>query len=76
VWLGERMVDTKPAAGTVSLLASKFGQMNSSKNCAAVVLKPKDNQANSTLGSVIDGLLKETSQYDNAKLLELVLGYH
>lgn len=55
---------SKPAAGTVSMLASKFARLGSPKQ-----VKSQE------LVKAVEGIVEATKQFDNAKLLELVSIY-
>lgn len=56
------MVDGRPLAGTVSMLASRFTQMKS----------PSKTESDPEMSKVIDRVIEETRSFDNGKLVELV----
>lgn len=67
MWLGPNqfdtgMVDGKPLAGTVSMLASRFTNMKS----------PSKAEKNPKVSGAIDKLIEASREYNDAKLVDLV----
>ena len=58
----KKMVDGKPLAGTVSMLASRFTHLKS----------PSKAEKNPQVSGAIDKLIEATREYNDAKLVELV----